>query len=154
MEKIHMIGCDAVHPSDFVYDAPPNRGYYLLILTKTPAVFRVGEEEKEYPAHHAALFTPECRIHYRASGEQYRNDWMVFWSDELYVTQFPKAGEPFPVRDPVFSHILIHPRTLAMELRRMIRTKIGQRYRIMKQKTFLRRNGCPSVVTSASISLV
>lgn len=30
-----MIGCDAIHPSDFVYDVPP---------------------------HDAALFTPECRI--------------------------------------------------------------------------------------------
>ncbi len=101
-----MIGCDAIHPSDFVYDVPPHHGYYLLILTRTPAVFRIGEEEKEYPAHHAALFTPECRIHYRASGELYRNDWMIFWSDEPYVTQFPRTGEPFAVTDPEYDHTL------------------------------------------------
>ena len=39
MDTIHMIGYDAVHPADFIYDVPEAHGYYLLILTHTPLSF-------------------------------------------------------------------------------------------------------------------
>jgi hypothetical protein len=39
MDRIRMIGYDAVHPADFVYDVPERHGYYLLILTHTKARF-------------------------------------------------------------------------------------------------------------------
>ena len=59
MECIRMIGYDAVHPSDFVYDVSEEHGYYLLILTHTPVRFRDGDGERIYPARHAALFSPD-----------------------------------------------------------------------------------------------
>ena len=61
MDCIHMIGYDAVHPSDFVYDTPEAHGHYLLILTHTQLRFRDGCEERIYPARHAALFSPNSR---------------------------------------------------------------------------------------------
>ena len=64
MDCIHMIGYDAVHPSDFVYDMPAAHSHYLLILTHTPLRFYDGYEERIYPAHHAALFAPDSPIHY------------------------------------------------------------------------------------------
>lgn len=106
MEKIHLIGYDAVHSSDFIYDVPEHHDYYLLILTNTPARFWQGEAVKEYPAHHAALFAPDSRIRYGACGEQYGNDWIIFSTDETYVTQFPLIGTPFPVMDPEYCHNL------------------------------------------------
>ena len=100
MECIRMIGYDAVHPSDFVYDVSEEHGYYLLILTHTPVRFRDGDGERIYPARHAALFSPDSRIHYSACEETYSNDWIIFSSDEAYVTQFPLQNRPFPVPGP------------------------------------------------------
>ena len=106
MEKIHMIGCDAVHPADFIYDVKEDHGYYLLILTRTPIRIYEDEAEKVYPAHHAALFAPESRIRYGACQEKYVNDWMIFSSDEKYVTDFPLIAKPFPVIDVDYCHNL------------------------------------------------
>ena len=106
MECIRMIGYDAVHPSDFVYDVPEEHGYYLLILTHTPVRFRDGDGERIYPARHAALFSPDSRIHYSACEETYSNDWIIFSSDEAYVTQFPLQNRPFPAPDADYCHNL------------------------------------------------
>ncbi len=97
MDCIRMIGYDAVHPSDFIYDVAGDHGLYLLILTHTPFRFRDGDGERVYPAHHAALFSPDARIHYGACEATYSNDWMIFSSDEPYVAQFPLQNRPFPV---------------------------------------------------------
>lgn len=106
MDTIHMIGFDAVHPADFVYDMPERHGYYLLILTHTRLRFQDAEGERIYPPHHAALFTPESRIHYGACDDHYSNDWIIFSSDETYVTQFPLTNRPFPVIDADYCHNL------------------------------------------------
>lgn len=106
MESIRMIGYDAVHPSDFVYDIPEAHGYYLLILTHTPFRFRDVDGERIYPAHYAALFSPDSRIHYGACEDIYSNDWIIFSSDEPYVTRFPWLNRPFPVLDPDYCHNL------------------------------------------------
>ena len=106
MDSINMIGYDAVHPSDFVYDMPGGHGYYLLILTHTPLRFRDSDGERIYPARHAALFSPDARIHYGACEATYSNDWIIFDSDEPYVTQFPLQNRPFPVPDADYCHNL------------------------------------------------
>ena len=106
MDQIRMIGYDAVHPADFVYDMPAGHDHYLLILTHTRARFGMGDAARELGANHAALFAPQSRIHYGACGGSYGNDWIIFDSDETYVTQFPLVGEPFPVRDPEYLHSL------------------------------------------------
>lgn len=106
MNSVRMIGYDAVHPSDFVYDMPEGHGHYLLILTHTPLRFRDSDGERVYPAHHAALFSPDSRIHYGAYEATYSNDWMIFSSDEPYVTQFPLQNRPFPVPDADYCHNL------------------------------------------------
>ena len=101
-----MIGYDAVHPSDFVYDVSQNKGYYLLILTSTPIRFRQDGVYKEYPANQAALFAPDSQGSYGACTDFYRNDWIVFSSDETYVTEFPLIAQLFPVMDPEYIHNL------------------------------------------------
>lgn len=106
MDTIHMIGYDAQHPADFVYDVSQNHGHYLLILTHTPLRFISGDGERVYPAHHAALFTPSAQLRYGACGDSYANDWIIFSSDEPYVTQFPVQNRPFPVLDPDYCHNL------------------------------------------------
>ena len=106
MEKIHMIGYDAVHPADFIYDVPMRRGRYLLILTNTPARFWLEDGPRVFPPHCAALFPPGHQMRYGACDGAYGNDWIIFSSDETYVTQFPLVGVPFPVLDPEYCHSL------------------------------------------------
>lgn len=50
----------------------------------------------------------------------------------------------------ILFYIVIIPNAFATELIKMIAAKNGQRYLIIKQKIFLRRNGCPSFVISFS----
>lgn len=106
MDSIRMIGYDAVHPDDFVYDVPQGHDCYLLILTHTPARFLQGGTMREYPPRQAALFAPHAPVCYGASGGSYGNDWMLFVSDEAYATRFPLLNEPFPVVDADYCHEL------------------------------------------------
>lgn len=106
MENIRMIGYDAVHPADFVYEMPHGHDCYLLILTHTPARFLRDGAMREYPPGQAALFAPGAPIRYGACGGSYGNDWMLFSSDEAAVTRFPRLNEPFPVVDADYCHQL------------------------------------------------
>ncbi len=109
MEKILMVGVNAVHPPEFLYETAPRPGHCLLIMTNTPARFRVRGEWQVLPPHQAALFDEHSEVCYGAAEGQgeYGNDWMVFTSDETYVRQFPRIGEPFPVSDPDYLHSLL-----------------------------------------------
>ena len=107
MNEIDFIGYGTIHPSDFVYDIPDGQPYYLLLLITSPAEMLIYEEMLQVAANSAILYTPGCRIYYRATGEEYRDDWIRFRSDETFVKQFPLRNTPFPVVDPEYCHNLI-----------------------------------------------
>ncbi|WP_310551840.1 helix-turn-helix transcriptional regulator [Paenibacillus glufosinatiresistens] len=101
MNQIHYVETNATHESDFVFDIPQGHQCWLLVITKTPALFRVNGELKEYPAHHVILYEARQPIYYRACGNVYINDWLRFSSDEIYIsrTSLP-YGIPFALDDP------------------------------------------------------
>lgn len=107
MNHIYFTGYDAVHPNDFVFDIPDGYDCYLLLITNTPARFRINEQTEEYPPHCAILYPPHHRIWYAASTECYGNDWIRFTSDETFVRNFPLSARPFPVSDSDYCHNLI-----------------------------------------------
>ena len=102
MNQIYFVGYDGQHKSNFKYDIPEGYNCYLLILTQTPALFLDGDRAREYPAHTAILYPPNCRIWYAASGDSYENCWLRFASDESFVTNFPQQSVPFSVSDPQY----------------------------------------------------
>jgi AraC-like DNA-binding protein len=107
MTNIHFIGCDAAHPESFVFDIPEGHDCWLLLLTKTPALFWVNGEIKEYPAYSAVLFHPHQKIYYSACTTHYINDWIRFDSTETYVTTTTLPfGVPFSLDDPEYCHKL------------------------------------------------
>lgn len=106
MNHIYFAGYDAQHPDDFVFDIPEGYDCYLLLLTSTPARFRVNGETEEFPAHCAVLYPPHSKIWYGSSGQPYGNDWLRFASDEHFVCRFPHPACPFPVSDPAYCHSL------------------------------------------------
>lgn len=107
MTNIHYAGYDASHPDSFVFDIPEGHDCWLLLLIKTPALFWVNGEIKEYPAHSAVLFHPHQKIYYRACADKYINDWMRFDSNESYVTATTLPfGVPFSLDDPEYCYKL------------------------------------------------
>lgn len=106
MNQIYYVGYNATHPKEFVYDVPEGFKSYLLVITTTPALFRIHETLSEYPAHTAILYPPDCPIWYGAAGETYGNHWIRFDSDESFVTGFPQFAIPFSVSDPEYCHNL------------------------------------------------
>ncbi len=104
MTTIYYVGHRMAHPGDFVYDFPEGHDFWLLILTHTPAEIWVQGSIKEYPAHCAVLFPPRQKIWYRASTEQFVNDWVRFDSGESYLTEtMMPVGIPLPLQDPGYA---------------------------------------------------
>lgn len=101
LTNIMYAGCNAVHSEDFVFDIPNGHDCYLLVITKTSAIFWVDNELKEYPPHSAILYKPHQKIYYKACEKYYINDWIRFESDESYIadTRIP-FGIPFSIDDP------------------------------------------------------
>ena len=106
MNEIDFIGYSAVHPPEFLYDIPNGYDCYLLLLITSPAELLIENELVPVPANTAILYPPGSRIFYRAYGEEYRNDWIRFRSDESFVEQFPLKNIPFSVRDVEYCHNL------------------------------------------------
>ena len=106
MNHIRYVEYDAAHMQDFVFDVPQGHDCWLLLLTRTPALFGPPDRLQEYPAGSAVLFAPNTPIYYRACGSRYANDWCRFDSDETAVTSFPLFGTPFPLPDTEYCHNL------------------------------------------------
>lgn len=104
MNQIYFVGYDGIHSADFKYDIPEGFHCYLLVVTTTPALFRVQGEVREYPAHTAVLYPPNHEIWYAANNQPYGNHWLRFASTETFVTGFPRQAVPFPVSDPDYCH--------------------------------------------------
>lgn len=100
MTRIYSVGHNMAHNSNFVVDVP--EGYHwLIVITKTPAEFWVDGSIQEYPAYSAIVYRPTQKVYYRASTDQFINDWIRFESSEHYITDSPLPfGIPFSVNDP------------------------------------------------------
>lgn len=106
MNHIRYVEYNAVHDGSFVFDVPEGHDCWLLVLTHTPALFRVDGSLQEYPAKSAILFPPFSPIYYCACGDRYENDWLRFDSDEEYVSSLPIQGIPFSLPDADYCHNL------------------------------------------------
>jgi AraC-like DNA-binding protein len=106
MTHIYYAECDMTHNSDFLLDVSEG-SHWLLVATKTPALFWVDGELKEFPTHTAILYRPHQKVYYRACAEKYVNDWIRFESDEPYIAQTSlPSGIPFHLEDPDYCHKL------------------------------------------------
>jgi len=98
--------CDAAHDGHFVLDVPEGL-HWLLVVTKTPALFWADGELKEYPAHSAVLYRPHQKVYYRACADRFVNNWIRFVTDEPFVTETSlPCGVPFSLDDPDYCHKL------------------------------------------------
>ncbi|MCD7882397.1 MAG: AraC family transcriptional regulator [Lachnospiraceae bacterium] len=100
MNKVFAAGYSSIHPSNFVYDAPPAR--HLLVMTHTPAIFRCGDSLVPFPEDTAILYEPGESIYYCANGDSYSDDWLYFSTDEKMILEFPCRNRPFPISEPEY----------------------------------------------------
>lgn len=102
MEKIMNIirMGDASHSGDFKVLREHGYPHYLLLITKTPALFEYEGEWREAPAGCALLFRPGQRHSYTALGESYSDFWAhIQSSSPLLYEGFP-FGRPIPLAAP------------------------------------------------------
>ncbi len=76
------IGYHHTHGGNFCIDRPHGAGDYLLLLIKTPALFRIEGADVIAAGGAFILFTPDYPQYYRAVGEKYIDDWMHFGMDD------------------------------------------------------------------------
>ncbi len=107
MIKIQYVDTGATHSKDFVFDVPEGHERWLVLLTRTAAMFEVDGIMTRYPANSAIIYRPHQKILYQACEDTYVNDWIRFATDEDFIhTPHLPHGVPFPVNDPKTIHKL------------------------------------------------
>lgn len=101
--KIGSIGYNYVHDmrnENFVMDRPKGPGAVLLLLIKTPAVFRVGEVQYQVKENSFILMSADMPCYYTAQGDVYTDDWVYFENDFWDKDYIDKLGIPMNI--PVY----------------------------------------------------
>ena len=91
--KLHTLGMDFRHDSDFLIDRPNGSGDHLILIFKTPAIIRLNNNIEHIPAGSAVVYSPEFHQHYGADGMEYVNHWVHFeCGDSAFAS---RTGLPF-----------------------------------------------------------
>ncbi len=112
MNHIRYVEYNAVHDGSFVFDVPEGHDCWLLLLTHTPALFRV-DGSLQNTRQIRSPFPPLSPIYYCACGDRYENDWLRFDSDEEYVS-LTRSRNPFALPDADYCHNLFQLLTWKM----------------------------------------
>ncbi len=81
MIKIGSIGYNCSHPEGFYVDWRTGPGAYILLLVKTPAIFRLGGEEFDVKPGSVVVISPSTPTFYKPTGKEYTDDWFYFETD-------------------------------------------------------------------------
>jgi AraC family transcriptional regulator of arabinose operon len=89
--NVTVLGCNGIHPSDFVMDCPNGFHSNLLLLIKTAALLSFGKEQIHIQPNSAILLQKKKPFVYRACERYYIDDWMHldFEESELKDLNFP-----------------------------------------------------------------
>lgn len=80
-------GYNAVHSRNFIMSRPNGLPCFLLLIVRSPALFRIGTEEIRTAPNCAMLIRPDVPYQYRGIGGEYVNDWLHFDCDPSAVRQ-------------------------------------------------------------------
>lgn len=76
--KLHALGIDYKHSSDFMIERINGSGDNLLVIFKTPAKVVIDGEISIAPANSAIVYSKTYPQYYGAFGEEYTNHWIHF----------------------------------------------------------------------------
>lgn len=89
MFKILRMGCNSTHDNSFSVNRPNGYEWGLLLLVKSPAVFIINGEEISTPPNTLIIYDRNIPHEYRASGSEYKNDWIHFEFNPAFSKQYP-----------------------------------------------------------------
>lgn len=92
--KLHALGIDYRHNRDFSIERSNGSGDNLLVIFKTSAKVRIGEEFALVPPNSAILYSQNYPQYYSAVGDEFINHWIHF-DIEDNTTFFERIGLPF-----------------------------------------------------------
>ena len=101
--KIGSIGYNYVHDmkyENFIMDRPKGPGAVLLLLIKTPAVFKVGGVQYQVKENSFILMSADTPCYYTAQEDVYTDDWVYFENDYWDKEYVEKLGIPMNI--PVY----------------------------------------------------
>ena len=101
--QIDDIGYNHRHERGFVIDRPNGTGDWLLLVIKSPCVFRLNGKDQKFPANTVVIFSPDQPQFYRADCDEYFDDWLHFWPSDEETALIEQLGitknAPFELSD-------------------------------------------------------
>lgn len=101
--RMDEIGYNHRHDRSFLIDRPNGAGDWLLLIVKSPAVFRINGTDVRTPANTFILYTPEYPEYYYPDCDEYYDDWIHFGPDNdelalIHTLEIP-LNEPVTLAD-------------------------------------------------------
>lgn len=93
--RMDEIGYNHKHDRNFYIDRPTGAGDWLLLIVKSPAIFRIDGKNIRTPAHTFIIFTPEYPQFYRPDCDEYFDDWIHFGPDDDELELMKQLEIPF-----------------------------------------------------------
>lgn len=91
--KLHSLGMDYHHDSDFLIERPDGSGDELILVFKTPAVIRLNNNIEHIPSGSAVVYSSDHHQYYGADNGEYINHWVHFeCGDKAFAD---RIGLPF-----------------------------------------------------------
>lgn len=96
---VRSMDCNAVHDGNFCINRPNGYDCLLILFVKTEAVFTINGVDMTVQPNTFVMFDKFSPQHYRASGNEYVNDWI---QAECTVEQFGEiCGKPVFIGDKI-----------------------------------------------------
>lgn len=90
--KCLCVGYHHRHDDKFMMNRPNSSGDWLMLIIKTPAVFRIDGEEIHTKAGSYIIYSLGTPMYYGADGVEYIDDWLHFFPDEEDMRLFDQLG--------------------------------------------------------------
>lgn len=97
MYSISRGGCNSRHPIPFLMSKPQGIHCHILLIVKSPALFRIGETTMTVRANSALIIHPGVPYMYQDMGEEYINDWVYFECDDPAFEEYDSQLFHHPV---------------------------------------------------------